>query len=121
MSGFHALFSLGGFAGSGGMTGLLSLGLPPIYSALVISFFAAVALVIAWPRLLKSRPASDSPMFVVPHRIVLLLAVLAAVIFLTEGAMLDWGALLITKAGLVAATHGGIGYVIFSIAMTAGR
>jgi MFS family permease len=121
MSGFHALFSLGGFAGSGGMTALLSIGMPTTCSALGASVLVAVTIGIASPRFLKSRPASASPIFVVPHRIVLLLAFLASALFLTEGAMLDWGALLITKAGLVARAQSGIGYMIFSIAMTVGR
>ena len=51
----------------------------------------------------------------------LLLALLAAITFLVEGAMLDWGALLVIGAGLVSEAQGGIGYIVFSIAMTAGR
>lgn len=46
---------------------------------------------------------------------------LAAITFLAEGALLDWSALLITDKGLVAAAQGGLGYLLFSIAMTAGR
>ena len=36
-------------------------------------------------------------------------------------ALLDWSALLVTGTGLVSAAHGGLGYIFFSIAMTAGR
>jgi hypothetical protein len=56
-----------------------------------------------------------------PHAIVLLLAALAAITFLVEGAMLDWGALLLVGTGLVREAQGGLGYMLFSIAMTAGR
>ena len=35
--------------------------------------------------------------------------------------MLDWSALLITRAGFVTASQGGIGYMLFAVAMTAGR
>ena len=35
--------------------------------------------------------------------------------------MLDWGALLLVGAGLVREAQGGLGYMLFSIAMTAGR
>jgi len=52
---------------------------------------------------------------------VLLLAALAAVMFLVEGALLDWSALLLTDTGLASAARAGIGYVVFSVAMTAGR
>lgn len=46
---------------------------------------------------------------------------LAAITFLAEGSLLDWSALLITGKGLVAVEQGGIGYMLFSIAMTAAR
>jgi len=56
-----------------------------------------------------------------PRGVVLLLAALAAVTFLVEGAMLDWSALLVTGKGLVAKNEGGLGYILFAVAMTTGR
>ncbi|MBB3165673.1 MFS family permease [Rhizobium laguerreae] len=41
--------------------------------------------------------------------------------FLIEGAILDWGALLLTLEGRVPPEQGGLGYMMFAIAMTAGR
>ena len=41
--------------------------------------------------------------------------------FLVEGAMLDWSALLLTGSGRLPAAQAGLGYIMFSIAMTAGR
>jgi predicted MFS family arabinose efflux permease len=120
MSGFHALFSIGGFAGSGSMTLLFSTGFAPFTAALFGSAITMVALALAWPRLLTARGGEPTP-FVLPHGIVLLLAGLGAVTFLVEGAILDWSALLIVDAGLAAAAQGGLGYVLFSIAMTIGR
>jgi len=122
MSGFHALFSIGGFAGSAVMTALLSFHLGPLACALICSVLMLIAMALAAPRLLRrSAQAQDGPLFVLPHGIVLLLALLAAVTFLIEGAMLDWGALLVIGKGLVSETQGGIGYIVFSIAMTIGR
>jgi predicted MFS family arabinose efflux permease len=120
MSGFHALFSIGGFAGSGSMTLLFSTGFAPFTAALFGSAITMAALALAWPRLLTARGGEPTP-FVVPHGIVLLLAGLGAVTFLVEGAILDWSALLIVGAGLAAAAQGGLGYMLFSIAMTIGR
>jgi predicted MFS family arabinose efflux permease len=119
MSGFHALFSIGGFTGAGGMTALLAAGLSPLAATSIAAALALVALAVAAPRLLAARgePAS----FALPRGIVLLLAGLAAVTFLVEGAILDWGALLVTGMGLVGLAQGGVGYMIFSVAMTAGR
>lgn len=121
MSGFHALFSIGGFAGSATMTLLLSLKIAALAGSLICSALMAVMMLIAWPRLLSSARADEGPLFVRPHGIVLLLAVLAMVTFLAEGAMLDWSALLITQASLVDTRMGGVGYILFSITMTAGR
>jgi len=73
------------------------------------------------PRLLRSVQVQDGPLFVLPHGSVLLLALLGAITFLVEGAMLDWGALLVIGAGLVSEAQGGTGYIVFSIAMTIGR
>ncbi|MBR0773444.1 MFS transporter [Bradyrhizobium diazoefficiens] len=121
MSGFHALFSIGGFAGSAVMTALLTLDLGPLASTLVCSALMLITMWLASPRLLRAAQAQEGPLFVLPHGIVLLLALLAAVTFLVEGAILDWGALLVIGEGLVSEAQGGIGYIVFSIAMTAGR
>jgi MFS family permease len=60
-------------------------------------------------------------LFVLPRGIVLVIALLMFVAYLVEGAMLDWGALLLVSTRMVAAARGGVGYMLFSIAMTAGR
>jgi len=52
---------------------------------------------------------------------VLLISVLAAIAFLLEGAVLDWGALLIIDRNLVAAENAGIGFILFSVAMVLAR
>jgi predicted MFS family arabinose efflux permease len=121
MSGFHALFSIGGFAGSAVMTALLSFQVGPLASASICSVLMVIAMALASPRLLRRTQVQEGPLFVLPHGIVLLLALLAAITFLIEGAMLDWGALLVIGKGLVGEARGGIGYIVFSIAMTAGR
>jgi hypothetical protein len=120
MSGFHAMFSAGGFAGSGGVTLLLTVGAAPLTCALCASAMTMAALGLAWPRLLKARGGEPMP-FVAPRGIVLLLAALAAATFLVEAALLDWSALLIVSTGLASPAEGGLGYMLFSIAMTIGR
>lgn len=121
MSGFHALFSIGGFAGALMMTVLLSANMGALAATLICSALMVLAVVVAWPRLLKTAAAEDAPLFAVPRGIVLLLAVLAAITFLVEGAVLDWSALLLTTANHVSTEQGGIGYILFAIAMTIGR
>jgi MFS family permease len=128
MSGFHAMFSLGGFAGSGTITFLLSREVSPFVSALCASALALGAILLAWPRLLQIEGGKSFALvaprgmaLVLPRGIVLLLAVLAGVTFLVEGAILDWSALLLLDRKLVDSTQGGVGYMLFAIAMTAGR
>lgn len=120
LSGFHAMFSLGGVAGAGGMAALLTLGLGPLPATLVAALVAAATLAVAAPRL-PLIVAGDAPHFVLPRGIVLLLAGLSAISFLVEGAVLDWGALLMEDRSVLSPTHAGFGYMMFSVAMTAGR
>lgn len=121
MSGFHALFSVGGFAGSMSMTFLLSLHIGTFASVLPCAVLMLVVIATARSRLMVTTQTNDGPLFALPRGIVLLLAALAGITFLVEGALLDWGALLITGKALVGAAQGGLGYMFFSIAMTAGR
>nr|WP_176937292.1 MFS transporter [Bradyrhizobium brasilense] len=121
MSGFHAHYSIGEFTGSAAVTLFLSLQLSSLFSTLVCSTFMMIAIVSAWPRLTATSLRQQGPLFVLPHRSVLLIAALAAITFLVEGAMLDWSALLLVGEDLLTEAHGGLGCMLFAIAMTAGR
>ena len=121
MSGFHAQFSIGGFAGAGLMTLLLATGADVLTGAITCSSLMGLAMLLAAPRLLKSAPAEAGPLISLPHGFVVLLAALACIMFLVEGAMLDWSALLLTSTKHLAEAQAGIGYMLFSIAMSVGR
>ncbi|MEA3173425.1 MAG: hypothetical protein QOF42_836 [Gammaproteobacteria bacterium] len=122
MSGFHALFSVGGLAGSLVMTLLLSWHVPLLTSGMLCACIMFVATLLAWPRLLSEKaPPQRGSGSALPRGVVLLLAVLTAIAFLAEGAVLDWGALLVSGARLVTVEYSGLGYVMFSVAMTVGR
>jgi MFS family permease len=121
MSGFHGLFSVGGILGAGGMTALLSTGLSPLLAVLCVIAITLVALYKAAPHLLPYGNENDGPLFAVPHGIVLFLGVLCFIVFLTEGAMLDWsGVFLVSERGM-AETYAGLGYAAFATTMTIGR
>lgn len=121
MSGFHAMFSVGGFAGAALVTFLLSYGLRPLACTFVCLAIMVAAMAVAAPRLAQTARVATGQALAWPRGPVVLLAALAAVCFLVEGAMLDWGALLITGRGLAATAQGGLGYAFFAVAMTAGR
>ncbi len=120
MSGFHAMFSLGALAGAGGVTLLLTLGLAPVAAAAGASAVTMACVIGAAPHLLRARGDEPAP-FALPRGVVLWLAALAAITFLVEGAMLDWGALLLLAKGVLPQAQAGLGYMIFSVAMTIGR
>ncbi len=121
MSGFHGLFSVGGFVGSSMMTLALSAKVGALAGTVFAALLMIVSLMVASSRLIITPKADETPLFVVPRGIVVLLALLTAITFLTEGAILDWGALLLTGKGLVAPAQAGLGYSVFAVAMTAGR
>ncbi|KQT43872.1 MULTISPECIES: MFS transporter [unclassified Methylophilus] len=121
MSGFHAMFSVGGFAGSAIMTLMLSLHMTTFSSALGSAILLAVLMLATWPRLSQTPKGEQGQLFSLPRGIVLILALLTGIAFLVEGAMLDWSALLITDTGLVPTAQGGLPYIVFSIAMLSGR
>jgi MFS family permease len=121
MSGFHAMWSVGGIAGAGTITLLLTLGLGPRLAAFLGAAIAGGALMAAMPRLLRARHDGPATAFAMPRGMVMLIACLAAIVFLVEGAILDWGALLSVERDLLPKAQAGLGFLIFSGAMTVGR
>src|SRR5882724_980103 len=124
MSGFHGLYSVGGFIGAGGMALMLSAGLRPSMACVSMTVIVVGTLCLAAPHLLRAAAAAaerESPVFAVPHGAVIFLGIVCFVIFLAEGATLDWGALLLTINGGFTPDRGGLGYAVFAIAMTVGR
>lgn len=123
MSGFHALFSLGGLAGSAAMSALLGAGLPLVACAAAIAALLLAIVATQGRHLLATaadRTATRS-MFTLPSATAVLLGLLCLVLFLAEGAMLDWSAVLLRSARGVALSDAGLGYAAFSIAMAIGR
>jgi len=120
-SGFHGLYSVGGIAGAGAMTAMLSLGLDPLPSVLCLVAIILASLYKAAPNLLPYGAERDGPIFAVPRGIVLLLGVLCFIVFLTEGAMLDWSAVFLASQRDIPPSYAGLGYACFAAAMTLGR
>jgi predicted MFS family arabinose efflux permease len=121
MSGFHGLFSVGGLLGAGGGVGLLTLGLPPIAVGIMVAVLAIGLLVASWRHLLPYGGHSGGPLFVIPRGFVLFVGVLCFIMFLAEGAVLDWSAVFLVSVRAVEPAVAGIGYAAFSLAMTIGR
>lgn len=121
MSGFHGLFSLGGIVGAAGVAGLLGLGLSPLQATLVVIVIMAVALLKAGPHLLPYGSESSGPAFAIPHGVVLFIGCLCFIVFLAEGAVLDWSAVFLSAERGLDEAYAGLGYAAFALTMTAGR
>lgn len=121
MSGFHGLFSLGGIVGAAGVSALLGLGVSPFGAMLVVIVLLIVALLKAVPHLLPYGSESSGPAFAVPHGIVLFIGVMCFIVFLTEGAVLDWSAVFLASERGIDTAYAGLGYAAFALTMTAGR
>jgi Fucose permease len=122
MSGFHAGWSIGGFAGSGLMTLLFALGLSPLVST-AIAAIAALCLHLASARGLLTRvqdPGKRERMRF-PHGIVLAIGALCFISFLAEGSVMDWGAVFLSSSKGVTMATAGMGYMVFSVVMVACR
>lgn len=120
MSNFHAHWSIGGFCGAGLVTVLLSLSVPVAVCATLGAATALAAMLMARSRFLGVAGREPEP-FALPRGIVLLMAVLAGITFLVEGAVLDWGALLIVDRKLAVVENAGVGFILFSVAMLIAR
>ena len=120
MSNFHAQFSIGGLVGAALMTIFLSFGMPLLLSSIIASSITFFAMILTIKRLLIVNSVKQSK-FMFPKGVVLLLAIFAAIIFLVEGAVVDWGALLIIDLELTPIKSAGVGYILFSIAMVVAR
>ena len=123
MSSFHALFSLGGLAGSGVAAAAMAAGVPPT------AHFAGVACLGLAADLWASRglsppvarPPRRSPAFTPPPASLLGLGALAFAVLLCEGAAADWSAVYLRNDLGAGPALAAAGFGAFSLAMAAGR
>ena len=121
MSGFHGLFSLGGVVGAGGVSGLLSLGMSPWNATWAVVAVIAVLLALSASHFLTYGGRSSGPAFALARGVVLFIGVLCFILFLTEGAVLDWSAVFLADVRGMPPAHAGLGYAAFAATMTVGR
>jgi predicted MFS family arabinose efflux permease len=123
MSGFHGLFSVGGIAGASGVSLMLLVGATPLLAALVVVGLILLALSLSMPATIigERRGQSSQSGFAWPRGVVLLIGALCFVLFLAEGALLDWSAVFLTSVRGVDPAQAGFGYAAFAAAMTLGR
>lgn len=121
MSGFHGLYSVGGLVGASGTTAIIAAGPSPVVAAGVASAVILLCILFARVGFLHSEADNSQPAFVFPKGRVIIVGMMAMIIFLAEGAMLDWSAILLSKMKGVDVSVAGAGYVIFAVSMTVSR
>ncbi|MDR6197760.1 MFS transporter [Siphonobacter sp. SORGH_AS_0500] len=134
MSSLHGLFSVGGLLGSLGIGFLIRSGLEPLWAAVAISCLLVILMLSQYKVLLDAdteqqvmarftTPPSETSRSKVSwlHGQVLFLGALCFASFLSEGAMLDWGAIFLRDTKGVEESLAGIGYAAFSVAMAVMR
>ena len=118
MSGMHALWSVGGFAGAGLYSVLVGgMGLAPLASTcLAVGTMLTVLAVFArW--LLPYGGKSGGQLLALPQGIVAFIGIIALISFLLEGAVMDWGGVFLTQVRGLDLSLAGTGFTVFSAAM----
>ncbi|MEU1553802.1 MFS transporter [Streptomyces scabiei] len=132
MSGFHATFSIGGVLAALAGAGTASTGLHPAVGMAAVGAVGIVTALVAARGLLPAAPAAESPASAretgtspaagrATTGRVWLLAVLALMVMLCEGAANDWSALHLKDALGASAGTAAFAYGTFAAAMTVGR
>ncbi|MCX6217557.1 MFS transporter [Spirosoma sp.] len=131
MSSLHGLFSVGGLFGSLGLGFLIKLGLNPVYAIVSIAILIIGIALTQYNHLFSLDTEKQAiATFSAPEKAVegnrqfgwlngtvLFLGFMCFVVFLAEGAILDWSAIFLRDIKGVDSELAGAGYAAFSIAM----
>ena len=131
MSSLHGLFSVGGLLGSLGLGLLMKIGLDPLFAAICVSIALIIIVLSQYKHLfnqkfekqtiekftLRDGPVKAKNSFQWMDARVLLLGFMSFSIFLSEGAVLDWSALLLRDIKNTMPEFAGAGFATFSVAM----
>jgi predicted MFS family arabinose efflux permease len=125
MSSFHALFSVGGLTGAG-LSSLLFRGGMAVETTTATIAAALLLLVAATGRgLVADHATMDTPAPPgrrgLPPVPVLIVGLMTFALYLSEGAVLDWGAVFFHEARGYDVATAALGYAAFSVAMATGR
>jgi len=130
MSSLHGLFSVGGLFGSLGLGFLMKLGLNPITAAIIIAILLLIIVYGSYQFLFDAslekeiiKKYSGEPEGKASSKVswlkgsVVFLGLMCFIVFLSEGAMLDWSAVFLRDNKGINPELAGIGYAAFSVAM----
>ena len=130
MSGFHGMASLGGLAGVLTITALLALSISAVMSAFAVSLLLVIIIFLSVPYSIKaventsleaSSKVKKSIRQRLPQPLIILIGIACFIIFMMEGAAMDWSGIYLTQQYGVNTAFAGLAYTFFAIAMTTGR
>ena len=120
IAGFHALYSLGSVVGALGIAALLNVSVELIYAIGALLIFCLLLWLITSSNLLADAGKAQGPTksFVLPKGFVLWLGLICLLLFMIEGAVLDWGGVFLVEEKHAAIENAGLAFAAFSTAMT---
>ena len=120
IAGFHALYSLGSVVGALGFAALLNASVELIYAIGALLIFCLLLWLITSSNLLADAGKAQGPTksFVLPKGFVLWLGLICLLLFMIEGAVLDWGGVFLVEEKHAAIENAGLAFAAFSTAMT---
>ncbi|MDE1167848.1 MAG: MFS transporter [Pseudomonas sp.] len=126
MSGFHAVFSIGGLAGASTVAGLLSDQLGLLQCLALAGVLMGGVTVLAAGALGNLQPASALPAasrspFTWPNRALLCIAGLTFLALFIERTVIDWSSLYLTDVSHASGNIAAFAFGAFSLAMALGR
>ena len=123
MSSFHALFSIGGLAGAGLSSVAMRAGLSMQQWTVIVSAVLVLLIALQYRGLVRDRAdrTEQALRTAMPPMPVLVIGAMTLVLYLAEGAVLDWGAVFLHEYREYDVAAAALGYAAFSIAMAAGR
>lgn len=118
MSGMHALWSVGGFAGAG-LFGIWvgTFSLTPLASTGIAAAVMVLVTLTASRHLLPYGGDAGGKLLALPKGIVTFVGIIACIAFLVEGAIMDWGGVFLTTVRHFDMALAGTGFTVFSAAM----
>ena len=121
MSGFHGFYSLGGLLGAATTSTIMDLGVSPFATVSAIALAGVLLLMVIRRHVLPYGNPAEGPPFALPRGEVLFLGMLCMTVFLVEGSMMDWSAVMLTENHGMPVAQAGYGFAAFSLTMTFGR
>ncbi len=120
IAGFHALYSLGSVLGALGMAALLNAGIQLVYAVGGLLLLCLLLWLMTSSSLLPDagKAGDCSKSFVIPKGFVLCLGLICLLLFMIEGAVLDWGGVFLVEEKNAAIENAGLAFAAFSTAMT---